>query len=70
MDRPVHLETVLEESRTVISFDGSEHQIEKGEPIEEAEGAKYEPAQKFDEELNNIGDGGSHTIAVEDLPRN
>ena len=37
--RPVHLETVLEESRTVISFDGSEHQIEKGEPIEVAEGA-------------------------------
>ena len=38
-NRPVHLETVLEESRTVISFDGSDHQIEKGEPIELAEGA-------------------------------
>jgi stage V sporulation protein R len=38
-NRPVHLETVLEDSRTVISFDGSDHQIEKGEPIELAEGA-------------------------------
>jgi stage V sporulation protein R len=36
--RPVHLETVLEDARTVISFDGSGHQIEKGEPIELAEG--------------------------------
>ena len=38
-NRPVHLETVLEDTRTVISFDGSEHEIEKGEPIELAEGA-------------------------------
>jgi stage V sporulation protein R len=38
-NRPVHLETVLEDTRTVISFDGSDHQIEKGEPIELAEGA-------------------------------
>jgi len=38
--RPVHLETVLENMRTVISFDGSEHEIEKGEPIELAEGAQ------------------------------
>jgi len=38
--RPVHLETVLEETRTVISFDGSEFEIEKGEPIEIAEGAQ------------------------------
>jgi stage V sporulation protein R len=37
-NRPVHLETVLEEARTVISFDGSDHQIEKGEPIDLAEG--------------------------------
>jgi stage V sporulation protein R len=37
--RPVHLETVLEDARTVLSFDGSEHQIEKGEPIELAEGS-------------------------------
>jgi stage V sporulation protein R len=37
--RPVHLETVLEESRTVISFDGAEHEIEKGDTIELAEGA-------------------------------
>jgi stage V sporulation protein R len=39
-NRPVHLETVLEDSGTVISFDGSEHQIEKGEPIELVEGAQ------------------------------
>jgi stage V sporulation protein R len=38
-NRPVHLETVLEDSRTMISFDGSELEIEKGEPIELAEGA-------------------------------
>ncbi len=38
-NRPVHLETVLEDTRTVISFDGSDHEIEKGEPIELAEGA-------------------------------
>ena len=38
-NRPVHLETVLEDTRTVMSFDGSDHQIEKGEPIELAEGA-------------------------------
>jgi stage V sporulation protein R len=37
-NRPVHLETVLEETRTIVSFDGSDHQIEKGEPIELAEG--------------------------------
>jgi stage V sporulation protein R len=37
--RPVHIETVLEDSRTVISFDGKDHQIEKGEPLEIAEGA-------------------------------
>jgi stage V sporulation protein R len=38
-NRPVHLETVLEDTRTVITFDGSDHQIEKGETIELAEGA-------------------------------
>jgi stage V sporulation protein R len=37
--RPVHLETVLEDTRTMMSYDGAEHQIEKGEPIELAEGA-------------------------------
>jgi hypothetical protein len=39
--RPVHLETCLEETRTVLSFDGSDHEIEKGEMIDlldEAEG--------------------------------
>lgn len=39
-NRPVHLETVLEDTHTVISFDGSDHEIEKGEPIELAEGAQ------------------------------
>lgn len=38
--RPVHLETVLEGARTIVSFDGSDHQIEKGEPIDSAEGAQ------------------------------
>jgi len=38
-NRPVYLETVLEDARTVLSFDGSDHEIEKGEPIELEEGA-------------------------------
>jgi stage V sporulation protein R len=38
-NRPVHIETVLEDSRTVLSFDGADHQFEKGEPLELAEGA-------------------------------
>jgi stage V sporulation protein R len=38
-NRPVHIETVLEDSRTIISFDGKDHQIEKGEPLQVAEGA-------------------------------
>jgi len=38
-NRPVHLETVLEDTRTVLSFDGTDHQLEKGEPLELAEGA-------------------------------
>jgi hypothetical protein len=33
------LETVLEDSRTVLSFDGADHHFEKGEPLELAEGA-------------------------------
>jgi len=36
--RPVHLETVLEDCRVVLSFDGSDHEIETGEPIEIEEG--------------------------------
>jgi stage V sporulation protein R len=35
--RPVHLETVFENDLTVISFDGSEHTIDKGAPIEPGE---------------------------------
>jgi stage V sporulation protein R len=37
--RPVHLETVLEENQTVLSFDGTEFEVTKGEPITSAEGA-------------------------------
>lgn len=37
--RPVHLETIIQDTRTVISFDGAEHHVEKGEAIELAEGA-------------------------------
>jgi stage V sporulation protein R len=37
--RPVHLETVLEEIQTVLSFDGTEFEVTKGEPITSAEGA-------------------------------
>jgi stage V sporulation protein R len=32
--RPVHIETVLENARAVLSFDGKNHEIEKGDPIE------------------------------------
>ena len=35
--RPVHLETVLDDEQTVISFDGSEHTVEKGDPVEPEE---------------------------------
>jgi stage V sporulation protein R len=35
--RPVHIETVLEGHKTVLSFDGTEHDIEKGEAVESAE---------------------------------
>ena len=38
-NRPVHLKTVLEDTETVFSFDGTDHDLEKGEPIELAEGA-------------------------------
>jgi stage V sporulation protein R len=31
--RPVHLETVLENAKAVMSFDGTDHDMEKGEPI-------------------------------------
>ena len=35
--RPVHLETVLENARAVLSFDGTDHAVEKGDPIELAD---------------------------------
>jgi len=38
-NRPVHLETVVEDTRTVMSYDGSEHQVEKGEPLDVTQGA-------------------------------
>jgi hypothetical protein len=34
------LETALEDARAVISFDGAEHEIDKGETIELEEGAQ------------------------------
>jgi stage V sporulation protein R len=37
--RPVHLETVLEENQTVLSFDGSEYGATKGDTVSSAEGA-------------------------------
>ena len=33
-NRPVHLETFLEDSKIVLSFDGSEHTLEQGDPAE------------------------------------
>ncbi len=35
--RPVHLETVLDTAKAVLSFDGTDHELEKGEPIGLAE---------------------------------
>ena len=35
--RPVHLETVLDNAKAVLSFDGTDHELEKGEPIGLAE---------------------------------
>jgi stage V sporulation protein R len=32
-NRPVHLETVLENAKTILSFDGKDHELEKGEAI-------------------------------------
>jgi len=31
--RPVHLETMLDNAKAVLSFDGTDHDLEKGEPI-------------------------------------
>lgn len=33
-NRPVHLETVLEDSKVVLSFNGSEHELDQGELVE------------------------------------
>jgi stage V sporulation protein R len=35
--RPVHIETVIEGRSTVLSFDGKEHDIHKGDPVESPE---------------------------------
>jgi stage V sporulation protein R len=32
--RPVHLETVLEDAKAVLSYDGTEHHLEQGDPVE------------------------------------
>ena len=36
-NRPVHIETVLEDSKTVASFDGSEHNLNVGDPVDLAD---------------------------------
>jgi len=36
-NRPVHIETVLEESRAVVSFDGSDHSLDIGDPVDLAD---------------------------------
>jgi len=38
--RPVHLETVLEEAQAVLSYDGSEHKLERGSAIEAADNSE------------------------------
>jgi stage V sporulation protein R len=35
--RPVHIETVLENTVTTLSFDGDDHSVEHGDPIDELE---------------------------------
>jgi stage V sporulation protein R len=41
--RPVHLETVLENAKAVLSFDGTDHELEKGEAIGLADEAEVSP---------------------------
>ncbi|QDU89956.1 SpoVR family protein [Pirellulimonas nuda] len=36
--RPVHIETVLQDARAVISLDGDEYEIDAGEPVENQQG--------------------------------
>jgi stage V sporulation protein R len=36
-NRPVHIETVIEGRSTVLSYDGKEHDIHKGDPVESPE---------------------------------
>jgi stage V sporulation protein R len=38
--RPVHIQTVLEGHKTVLSFDGKTHETKKGEPVESVEFAE------------------------------
>jgi stage V sporulation protein R len=35
--RPVHIETALEGAEAVLSFDGTDHDLQKGDPVEEPE---------------------------------
>jgi stage V sporulation protein R len=41
--RPVHLETVLDNAKAVLSFDGTDHELEKGEAIGLADEAEVSP---------------------------
>jgi stage V sporulation protein R len=41
--RPVHLETVLDNCKAVLSFDGTDHDLEKGEAIGLAEETEVSP---------------------------
>jgi len=36
-DRPVHLQTALEDTQVTLSFDGSDHELEQGEPADIAD---------------------------------
>ncbi|HMP08670.1 MAG TPA: SpoVR family protein, partial [Lacipirellulaceae bacterium] len=41
--RPVHIETVLEGRLAILSFDGSEHEVSKGDPVEVSETEEAAP---------------------------
>jgi stage V sporulation protein R len=42
-NRPVHIETVLEGNRAVLSFDGTEHELDVGDPVELVENEEDQP---------------------------
>jgi stage V sporulation protein R len=41
--RPVHLETVLEDAQGVLSFDGDDHRLEKGDSVDPADDSEDGP---------------------------